>query len=428
MRDNERSWRDEAFIEAALDDRNIQAALREDLDRFEPRPDLLQSVMDELEQPQTNQPLRRRSDDWRLFSHSCFLSSRMEDAARALPSFPGRLVDAVGGPAAAVVHADRRRLLPAAALVAAMLLFFYWPFGDDGLTRKASAYWDGSGGAVAVNNASSYGAFFEREGVNPLVHTGDNTVCAFAVSVGAESFTAASRALTDGHLPDPDSVRVEEFINYFDQELAPPTNGDAFSLSVEGSRSPLSEDGRSLVRVGLRGSDEGPGDGVIARNVQAHVEFEPTVVSAYRQVGYEYERVGGDQQTPAMIADEVTTGYSVVALYEVEFHEGAQGLAARLVVAYQDPDTGLTVQRSEGLPRSAFTEALEQASPRFQLNAAVAQYAELLRGSYWAPGAGFEQALASAQRVSVLLPGDQRVGDLVELVGLAQRAASGTVM
>ena len=45
---------------------------------------------------------------------------------------------------------------------------------------------------------------------------------------------------------------------------------------------------------------------VIARNLKAWVEFNPQMVSSYRHLGHEYQRVAYDDiPTSTMIADEV---------------------------------------------------------------------------------------------------------------------------
>ena len=49
-----------------------------------------------------------------------------------------------------------------------------------------------------------------------------------------------------------DLVRVEEFVNYFKQEYPDPTEG-AFSINLEGARSPFSPEGTYLLKVGLQG-------------------------------------------------------------------------------------------------------------------------------------------------------------------------------
>ena len=71
--------------------------------------------------------------------------------------------------------------------------------------------------------------------------------------------------------------------------------------------------------------------------------------------------------------------------------------------------------------RSELTVVFEQASPRFQLDAAVAEYAEILRESYWAQDSGLEQVKVLAQRVKGLLAGDPDVAEFAGLVDRAER-------
>jgi Ca-activated chloride channel family protein len=51
-----------------------------------------------------------------------------------------------------------------------------------------------------------------------------------------------------------DAVRIEEFLNYFEYDYAPPTNGDPFAMHVEVADSPW-RPGHPLVRVGLKGRE-----------------------------------------------------------------------------------------------------------------------------------------------------------------------------
>ena len=96
--------------------------------------------------------------------------------------------------------------------------------------------------------------FFRDYGVNPFVDTYRDNMSTFAVDVDTASYTVARRFISDGFLPDPDSVRVEEFVNYFDQGYTPPANR-AFSIHVDGAPSPFGDPGHWLLRVGLKGRE-----------------------------------------------------------------------------------------------------------------------------------------------------------------------------
>ncbi|MEU2536577.1 vWA domain-containing protein [Streptomyces iakyrus] len=70
----------------------------------------------------------------------------------------------------------------------------------------------------------------------------------FALDVDTASYDYARRSLADGRLPDPSTVRPEEFVNSFRQDYERP-GGDGFSVTVDGART--DDEDWSLVRVGL---------------------------------------------------------------------------------------------------------------------------------------------------------------------------------
>ncbi|MEU6692957.1 von Willebrand factor type A domain-containing protein [Streptomyces massasporeus] len=77
----------------------------------------------------------------------------------------------------------------------------------------------------------------------------------FALDVDTASYDYARRALADGRLPDPSTVRPEEFVNSFRQDYDRP-DGDGFSVTVDGART--DDEDWSLVRVGLATRSTGP--------------------------------------------------------------------------------------------------------------------------------------------------------------------------
>ena len=113
-------------------------------------------------------------------------------------------------------------------------------------------------------------------------------------------------------------------------------------------------------------------------------------MSSYRQLGYEYQRVPHDDYpTSTLVAEEVRAGHSVTALFEVSFPEGfpegfskgAQSRVATVHAEYQGPDPGAKQELIRGFNGSDLSLTFEQTTPYFQRDAAVAEYAELLRRS-----------------------------------------------
>ncbi len=86
----------------------------------------------------------------------------------------------------------------------------------------------------------------------PFVDAREDNLSTFAMDVDTASYTKLRDYLRNGQLPPADLVRVEECVNYFQQEYPDPSEG-AFSINLEAARSPFSPEGTYLLRVGLQG-------------------------------------------------------------------------------------------------------------------------------------------------------------------------------
>ena len=460
------------------------------------------------------------------------------------------------------------------------------------------------GGSATVNDAAYDLTFFQHYGVNPFIDTEDDHLSTFAIDVDTASYTVARKFLDDGFLPDQNSVRVEEFVNYFDQGYEVPTDG-AFAVHIEGSPSPFGGTNHWLMRVGLQGkelleeerqdatlvftidvsgsmaredrlglvkqslrllvdelrSDDkiaivtygnrgsvllettdgrnkgeilraidslqpsgstyvedglkvayklavdeiepgritrvmvlsdgvgnvgntGPnsilgqiqgyvdkgvtlttvgfgmgnyndilmeqlandGDGayyyvdtlseakrifvddltgtlqVIAKDAKVQVEFNPETVSRYRLLGYENRDVADeDFRNDAVDAGEIGAGHSVTVLYELKLREGAEGSLGTVYMRYEDVGLNEVVEINQEFQRSAIAVSFEDASSRFQLTAVVAEFAEVLRGSYWAREGSLQAVADEARRVQQLLPQSTDVGEFASMAALAAR-------
>jgi len=98
------------------------------------------------------------------------------------------------------------------------------------------------------------GVTFQDPGTNPFVDPRVDNESTFGLDVDTASYTVARRFISDGHLPDPASVRVEEFVNYFDQDYAAPED-EAFAIHVDGAPSPFLAGDEVLLRIGLKARD-----------------------------------------------------------------------------------------------------------------------------------------------------------------------------
>ena len=98
------------------------------------------------------------------------------------------------------------------------------------------------------------GVTFEDPGTNPFVDPDEDRESTFGLDVDTASYTVARRFLSDGNLPDPASVRVEEYVNFFDQGYGTP-DGEAFAIYADGGPSPFIPSGEMLLRVGIQARD-----------------------------------------------------------------------------------------------------------------------------------------------------------------------------
>ena len=80
-----------------------------------------------------------------------------------------------------------------------------------------------------------------------------------------------------------------------------------------------------------------------------------------------------------MDAGEVGAGHSVTALYEMKLHDDADGVLGTVYLRFEDPDSGVVSEIDREFPRSELAFEFGEASPRFQMAAVVAEYAEILR-------------------------------------------------
>jgi Ca-activated chloride channel homolog len=100
---------------------------------------------------------------------------------------------------------------------------------------------------------------FEKLTENPVKVTAEEPVSTFSIDVDTASYAFVRRALTEGHLPQKDAVRVEEMINYFDYDYPVPTDREApFRATVAVFPTPWNPETK-LVQIGLRGLEVRPG-------------------------------------------------------------------------------------------------------------------------------------------------------------------------
>ncbi len=474
---------------------------------------------------------------------------------------------------------------------------------------SAPAATQAAGGMQPPNGQSANDMFFQNYGVNPSIDTEDDNLSTFALDVDTGSYTVARRYVKDGNLPPKDAIRVEEFVNYFDQGYPNPSAHSAFGINIDGAATPFGQTERyQMMRVGIQGyavpadqrkdvsltfvidvsgsmnmenrlglvkrslemlveqlrdrdrvsivvygsnarvvleatpgdqqgtildaihslHPEGAtnaeaglrlgyemaseafnaesnnrvilcsdgvanvgntgagsiwesveaaakerhitlatfgfgmgnyndvlmeqladhGDGfyayvdnieearrlfidkltgtlqVIATDAKVQVEFNPGVVARYRLVGYENRALADDQfRDNSVDAGEIGAGHSATALYEIKLQPESSGRIATVYMRWKDPDTHEVVEISREFDTGQMGGSFQDAAPHFQWAVIVAEYAEVLRQSYWAQNVSLDQVLHEAERVSEYMWEDPDASEFVELVRRASRLA-----
>ncbi len=156
---------------------------------------------------------------------------------------------------------------------------------------------------------------------------------------------------------------------------------------------------------------------VIAMDAKVQVDFNPEVVRRYRLVGFENRAIADNQfRDNTVDAGEIGAGHSVTALYEVKLYPEAYGNIATVFMRWQDPDTRQVVELSKDFSTNELQREFEYADPYFQRSVVVAEYAEILKKSYWAEGSSLAHVYHEAERISELLPPDEEMGEFMELI------------
>jgi Ca-activated chloride channel homolog len=89
---------------------------------------------------------------------------------------------------------------------------------------------------------------------NPFVLVSQDPRSTFSVDVDTASYSIVRRYLNGGQRPPKDAVRIEELINYFSYDYAPPDDGRPFAVHMDVASCPWKADHR-LVRIGIKGRE-----------------------------------------------------------------------------------------------------------------------------------------------------------------------------
>jgi len=99
-------------------------------------------------------------------------------------------------------------------------------------------------------NAEAYEAITENEFLVPQ----ESPLSTFSIDVDSASYANMRRFLTQGQLPPPNAIRIEELVNYFSYQYAQPADGQPFSVLADAAPCPWSKD-NYIARIGLKARD-----------------------------------------------------------------------------------------------------------------------------------------------------------------------------
>ena len=156
---------------------------------------------------------------------------------------------------------------------------------------------------------------------------------------------------------------------------------------------------------------------IIAKDAKVQVDFNPDVVSAYRQIGYEDRQLANqDFRNDSVDAGEIGPGHTVTALYEVYLRPGSQGRLATLQMRWKDPQSEKVTEVNGNLNSWDLQNKFENADPHLQLDVAVAQFAEILRNSPYARGQNLGSVQEIVSPLRYKLGDDPDVSEFISLV------------
>jgi hypothetical protein len=88
---------------------------------------------------------------------------------------------------------------------------------------------------------------------------------------------------------------------------------------------------------------------------------------------------------------------------------------------WEDPNTRAVTEISRDFDTNEIASDFRETSPYFQRAVVVAEYAEILKESYWAEDGSLSAVYREAERINEYLYDDQAMGEFVDLVRQARR-------
>ena len=137
--------------------------------------------------------------------------------------------------------------MAAAALITACSKAYYGPM--DG-------YYEIMDGVVAPdpdgNQNPGDGDTFDKIVENIFIKTADEPTSTFSIDADGAAYAYMRQSIKSGFLPNANSVRIEEYLNYFTFDYADPAGNEMIAINAEVGDCPWN-DSHKLLRLGLKG-------------------------------------------------------------------------------------------------------------------------------------------------------------------------------
>src|SRR5439155_17895048 len=163
---------------------------------------------------------------------------------------------------------------------------------------------------------------------------------------------------------------------------------------------------------------------VAASDVKVQVEFNPSRVTAYRQIGYAKHQLRKEQfRDNTVDAAEIGAAESGNALYVIEVNPNGEGPVATVRVRFKVPGTSDYREHEWAVPYVGNAVALEQASPAMRLAASASAFSEWLAASPYAGEVTPERLLGYPNGVPEVSGADTRPKKLERMLRQAKSVA-----
>ncbi|MCO6459558.1 MAG: VWA domain-containing protein [Pirellulaceae bacterium] len=140
---------------------------------------------------------------------------------------------------------------------------------------------------------------------NDFLSVADQPLSTFSIDVDTASYSKTRRYLQQNHtLPPRDAVRIEEFINYFAYDYAPPTDEHPFAAHVETAECPW-RPGHQLARIGIQGrrvdEQRPPTNLVFLIDVSGSMDYPDKLPLVQRALRMLVERLGENDRVAIVV-------------------------------------------------------------------------------------------------------------------------------